>query len=111
MQDEVEVPIDKLEDLLSKTQYQVFVKAATAHESFFKEATTAFDPVAYKIWQTTMVNNSQAFFDGDTKIAEQIILDKDKDQMVYFSQEMSTELIMKEFPCNITRSKSTYLKL
>ena len=104
-QEKIEIPINQMKDLLEKTNYQVFVRSGTSHESYFSEADVKHDKDAWKVWTETMKGRPEAFFEDDDE-AENILTEND--HKVFFSQELSTEYAIKLYPCDLVKSTNVY---
>lgn len=102
------MPINRLEDLLVHTQYQIVVVKSTSHEAYFKETSEAADPVAFEIWKTMINGNDKAYTTGSVQAEIELLGDAKK---VYFSQELAVESTMRTFPCEIISSSTVYYKL
>lgn len=78
------LPIQSIEDLLKKDQYQIFMERGTSFEAYFTEATRDSNEVAWRIYEETIKDNPRATV-PTTKMAGPII-EEDED-MVFFGEK------------------------
>ena len=101
-----ELPIAKLEDLLTASDYQIVVLKGSSAESYFSDAKhSSVKSVAREIWSKKMEGNPAAFVLKSSEREHEILNNPKK---VLFAPSDTAELTFPHYPCNISVAPAYY---
>ena len=98
-----DLPINKMEDFLSKPDYQLMLMSADGLESYFS---VAEDLVRKTIWDEKLFGNSKAYV--SSTIEGESLLMKNSKNVLFLSPDSATGF--SNYPCGITRATKEFAK-
>ena len=98
-----ELPINKIEDFLSKPDYQLILMRTDGLESYFS---IAEDMLRKTIWDEKLFGNSKAYV--SSTIEGESLLMKDSKNVLFLSPDSATGF--SNYPCGITRATKEFAK-
>lgn len=104
----VNLPIQTLEDLLDKQEYQLVLEGSTSYEDYFRFATLSSNPTAAQLWEKSLKDNPKALMKTTANIEERLL---NNEKEVFFGEDLSTVLDMPNYPCQIVSSTKSYFRV
>ena len=104
---ELNSPINSLEELTANPKYQILITKGGADEDYFKEARDDNNPAAFKTYNDKVKNTPEALVNSLQSAKEKILEDPYK---VYFSSEVAIDTGVSEYPCRLVASQKAYFK-
>lgn len=98
-----ELPINGMEDFLSKSDYQLMVMSGDGLESYFQ---LSDDLVRKRIWKEKIMDNPKAYV-SSTSEGESIMMENSK-RVLFITPDSATAF--SNYPCGITRATKEFAK-
>eukprot|EP00094_Tigriopus_californicus_P013717 TCALIF_13274-PA protein Name:"Similar to KBP Probable glutamate receptor (Anas platyrhynchos)" AED:0.23 eAED:0.24 QI:0/0/0/0.25/1/1/4/0/354 len=104
----ITLPIQTLEDLVEKQDYQLILEGSTSYEDYFRLATLSSNPTAAQLWEKSLKDHPNALMTSTANIEDRLL---NNDKEVYFGEDLSTILGMPNYPCQIVASQKSYFRV